>query len=279
MGDIMEIKQTGIYYFKTFEEMANALKGHFKAVVLEKHPKVMLNIIMDRALKSTLKNYNRTKISQKALKKFLDQAKKEFRRYYGEWVNIYDFNIRTGVFSANFEAIYKTNLGRLYGGYPGSIHDHLFYTAHSFEQFRDRGRCYEAFPLLVLAYRRIRNTEPTPADLLKFMVLNAYEYCFTDNFIYVNVHRGVLVLERLSGGIMIAKTFLLPDMDYPKKGWVRSEYAGLIIDPTDFAKNLFTDKEKISTPIKKPDFTGEDCSYADYQYILESQAQNSSLNT
>ena len=257
--------------------MANALKRHFRSAVLEKHPKVMLNELLDRAMKKSFKNYTKNRITQAALRKFLDEAVKDFRRFYGEWVNIYDFDIRTGKFRTNFQAIYKTELGRLYGSFPGSIHDHIFYTAHCFEQFRDRSDCYKAFPLLVLAYKRTRNAYPTPADILRFMILNACEYNFADNFIYVNTQNGVLVLEKLSGGIMIAKTFLLPDMTFPKKGWFYSDYGAMTIDPTDSSRKTLAEKNKV-TYIEKPHFTVKECDYANYVAIMELQVRNIGLN-
>jgi hypothetical protein len=68
------------------------------------------------------------------------------------------------------------------------------------------------------------------------MTLNAGQFCAYNNFIYANVRNGVLVFERLSRGILIAKTFLLPEMDFPKKGWYETTAFGLCLDTTDYAK-------------------------------------------
>lgn len=257
----------GIQYFEDNEDALQALNIHFKTVSLEKHPGAMIRLLIDRSFEKYLKNYNKAKISQKVEGQCRDYLVKEMRRYYGEWVNLYDFDLKHGRFRTNFESIYKTEYGRLYGNNPGSVHDHVFYTSHSFEQYKDRGKCYETYPLLVLAYKRFRKTTPTPADILRFMALNAFEYCRTNEFIYVNVGNGVLVFEKLSGGILIAKTFLLPDMDFPKKGWFRA-IAGLLLDTTELTQRaceLFP-----TLQIEKPVFSNKDLDYECYKQGMSS---------
>jgi hypothetical protein len=272
----MEIKETGIKHFTTFDEMFQALKGHFKALTLEKHPTAMIRLIQDNVYKKVFKNHHGAKLSKSIEAKYRDGMVSEFRRYYGEWINVYDLNIKKGIFKVNFETAFKTDLGRLYGSNPGSIHDHVFYTAHSFEQFRDRSDCYKALPLLVLAYKRIRNTDPTPADILKFLALNAFQYCQVKNSLYVNVNCGVLVFERLSGGILIGKTFLLPDMDFPKEGWYVSKASGMHLDTTDWAIEVC--KEFGTKAINSPTFFKVDEDYSIYVKTMKEQINSTGLD-
>lgn len=255
----------GIQYFEDYDEALKALNAHFKTVSIEKHPDAMIRFLIERSFKKHLKNYHKAKISQKVESQCRDYAIKEMRRYYGEWVNLYDFDLKRGKFRTNFESIYKTEYGRLYGNNPGSVHDHVFYTSHCFEQYQDRGKCYETYPLLVLAYKRMRNTQPTPADILRFQALNAFEYCNTSGFMYVNVNNGVLVYEKLSGGILIAKTFLLPDMEFPKKGWFQT-VAGLLLDTTDLTQKACKLFPKFQ--IEKPVFPSVDLEYECYKKAM-----------
>ena len=271
----MEIKETGISHFKSVEEITTALNSHFKTISAEKHPQAMLRFIISNAADKTLKNVykNKSKISIAVQDRFKDGIIMELRRYYGEWANIYNFNLKRAVFRSNFDLIFKTEFGRLYGNSPGTIHDHVFYTSHCFEQHALRGDCYKFFPLLTLAYKRIKNTTPTSADILRFIAVNASEFCEDRQFMYVNVDHGVLVFEKLSRGILIAKTFLLPDMDFPKKGWITSRCYGFMLDRTDDGREI--QNKYIQVPIEKPEFFRSEWNYSEYVKILNQPALNS----
>jgi hypothetical protein len=270
----MEINETGIKRFLNEDEALEALKGHFKAERIEKHPDAMLNLFFREAGEKYLENYNKQKISKSVEEKIRAYVLKKLRRYYGEWANIYDFTIKKALFQTNFQSIYKTENGRLYGSYPGTIHDHVFYTAHAFEQYKARSFCFDIYKMVCLAFRRIRNTEPTAADIMKFLVLNSNEYCIQDNFFYVNVLSGVVVFEKLSGGLVIAKTFLAPEMKFPKKGWILDVTTSFRLDLTDSMKKFFKENEDDSTPIKEPVFTEMDINYADCVKIMKHQSMS-----
>jgi hypothetical protein len=92
----------------------------------------------------------------------------------------------------------------------------------------------------------------------------------------VNVRSGVLVFEKLSRGILIAKTFLLPDMDYPKKGWVASGGLGLNLDMTDETKAYCKGLEH--KDIGKPEFMFKDLQYGTYARFMEIQKVRQDLN-
>jgi hypothetical protein len=270
------MENTSIKYFKTFEEVVQTLNLHFKTVSAEKHPHAMIKFLLDQTANKILKDYHSSKISKKVEAVFRDSLISDLRKHYGEWVNIYDLNLKKGKFHSNFEAVFKTEYGRLYGNSPGSIQDHVFYTSHCFEQYKDRGDCYKIFPLLLLVYKRIRNTFPTPADVLRFTTLNADQFCWTDKFIFVNVRNGVLVFEKLPGGILIAKTFLLPDMDFPKNGWVESWGMGLNLDSTDRAVEACKKLKKF--PIEKPFFAQCDLEYQSYVKTMQEQLRSMGLD-
>jgi hypothetical protein len=264
-----------ISYFKSFEEVIQALNGHFNTVSIEKHPNAMVKLLIDRTAEKILKNYHKEKISKNMENQYRDSLIGELRRYYGEWVNVYDLDLKKGKFHSNFESVYKTEFGRLYGNAPGTVQDHVFYTSHCFEQYSIRGDCYKVFPLLLLAYKRIRNTIPTPADMLRFTTLMADQFCWTSKFIYVNIRNGVLVFEKLPGRILIAKTFLLPDMDYPRTGWFESWGYGLNLDSAEVAVKLCEKTKKF--PINEPFFPSNDLEYGDYVKTMQEQLKSSSL--
>ena len=270
------MENTIVKYFESFEDAKQALNLHFKTVSIEKHPRAMINFLMDRVTEKIFKDYHSPRISKKVEGEYRDSLIADLRKHYGEWVNIYDMDLKKGKFHSNFEAVFKTEYGRLYGNSPGSIQDHVFYTSHCFEQYKDRGNCYRTFPLLLLAYKRVRNTSPTPADILRFTTLNADQFCWTDKFIYVNVRNGVLVFEKLSGGILIAKTFLLPDMDYPKYRWVESWGMGLNLDSTD--KAIESCKKLKKFPIEKPFFANCDLDYSSYVKTMDEQLRSMGLD-
>jgi hypothetical protein len=231
---------------------------------------------MGETAEKILKEYHSPKISKKVEAVFRDSLINDLRRFYGEWVNVYDMDLKKGKFHSNFEAVFKTEHGRLYGNTPGSIQDHVFYTSHCFEQYKERGDCYKLFPLLLLAYKRVRNTTPTPADMLRFTTLNADQFCHTEKFIYVNVRNGVLVFEKLSNGILIAKTFLLPDMEFPKYGWVESWGLGLNLDSTDKAVEVCKELKQFS--IQKPFFANCDLDYDAYVKTMQEQVRSMGLD-
>jgi hypothetical protein len=210
--------------YQNTEEVVTDLNKYFKTVILEKYPDIMFEVCLERAFLKESKNSNlgKQKISDNARKRIIDYTIKELHSYYGEWVNLYNLD-RKFRGHANFQTVYKTEFGRLYGNQPGTFLDHLFYTAHSFEKFKERYN-EECFKNLKLAFQRILCTNPNPADYLRVLTHNAYEYCETDYFIYVNLSYGVLVIEKITNVLLIVKTFLTPDMDYPRENWYSVYY-------------------------------------------------------
>ena len=210
--------------YKDTEEVVADLNKHFKTVVLEKYPDIMFEVCFERAFLKESKNSNlgRHKISDNARKRIIDYTIKELHSYYGEWVKLYNLD-RKFRGHANFRTVYKTEFGRLYGNQPGTFLDHLFYTAHSFEKFKERSN-EECFKYLKLAFQKILYTNPNSADYLRILTNNAYEFCETDHFIYVNIAYGILVIEKITDVLYIVKTFLTPEMDYPKENWFSVHY-------------------------------------------------------
>lgn len=213
------------------KDILKDLNKHFKTAVLERYPQAMLDHYIKTAIDKEFKNKPKTsKISDSTRKRLINHLLKELKTHYGEWANIYNFDRKFRCYS-NFELIYKTEFGRLYGSYPGTYQDHLFYTAHCFEQFRERYN-EEYFKFFKLAFQRVKLTDPNPADYLRTMAIVATEYCETTQFIYVNVWFGVLVVEKITEKVLVAKTFLTPEMDYPKENWKDTPLMGSMLSIT-----------------------------------------------
>ena len=194
------------FHYTNVEEVLKDLNANFRTVCLEKYKEYTIKSTARAACQRYLKNYHRPKLSKGVLDKIRDYMIVELRKGYGEWMNIYDFDA-DGTFITNFETAYKTEWGRLYGNYPGTIHDHVFYTAHAFEKFKEKigeGR----FDMLILAFKRTRNTTPTAADIFKFCLLNSQVFLELHKFIYANIGPGVAILEKFPKGILVVKTFL-----------------------------------------------------------------------
>jgi len=71
-------------------------------------------------------------------------------------------------------------------------------------------------------FKRLRRAEPTAADLLMFIVSGrwGYEYGKKENFYFLNVGVGFLVLEDYEEFFM-AKTFLTAEMCDPQMPWYK----------------------------------------------------------
>jgi hypothetical protein len=203
--------------YQNDEEVIADLNKHFKTVLLEQYPEAISAMCLDKALEKEFKNKGTIKISEKSRKRIIDHMLKELRSNYGEWINVYNFDKKFRGYS-NFKVVYKTDLGRLYGSLHGTYLDHLFYTSHCFERFRDRYN-KDLFKNMNLAFKQVKFTTPNPADYLRFLVMNSFKFCETDQFIYIDVMCGILVVEKLSENLFIAKTFLTYNMFYPKYNW------------------------------------------------------------
>jgi hypothetical protein len=211
------------------EEVIADLNKHFKTVALERYPRAMLNICLEKAFLKEFKNKDVSKISDNARKRLMEYILTELHTYYGEWVNLYNFDRKLRAYT-NFEVTYKTEFGRLYGSMPGTYLDHLFYTAHCFEQFKERYN-EENFRYLRISFQKTLFTNPNPADYLRILTMNSFYFCETDKFIYLDLIYGVLVVEKITNNLFIAKTYLTPEMDYPREGWAFTYMPAVILSP------------------------------------------------
>lgn len=272
-------KEKALGLFKSTDEILNILNKHFKTVQAEKYPSAIFDFLIQEATQKYSQNYHKKRPSKKFIEKIRKEIIYQLRRRYGEWVNIYDFGLK-GEFFSNFEGVFKTEYGRLYGTQPGNLLDHLFFTSHCFEQFRDRFPM-EMFKMVILAFKRIRKTEPTAADILKYLTLTAVQFCETENFIYANIAAGVLVLEKLPDSLLIAKTVLLPEMDYPKKyGWYISTAMGMELSRTVQGEryNSFKKHILIEEPFFDDDLRESFTCYATATKFLEMQKSRSYMD-
>jgi hypothetical protein len=215
--------------YRNTEEVIADLNKHFKTVALEKYPDIMLEACMERAFLKESKNSNlgKYKISDNVRRRIIDYVVKELHSFYGEWVNLYNFD-RKFRGHTNFRAVYKTEFGKLYGSQPGTYLDHLFFTSHCFEKFKERYD-EEKFKYLKLAFQKIMSTNPNPADYLRVLTMNAMQFCETSQFIYVDVCYGILVIEKITEHLFIAKTYLNLDMNYPKENWQLCSFPAMML--------------------------------------------------
>jgi hypothetical protein len=214
--------------YQDSDEVIADLNKHFKTIALEKYPQAVLNYSLEEAFHKEFKNRTPEKISDNSRKRIIYYVLKELQSHYGEWVNLYNFD-RKFRGHTNFEMIYKTEFGRLYGNRPGTFLDHLFYTAHSFEKFKERYST-ENFKYLRMAFQKLFFTDPNSADYLRVLTLNSYDFCETEQFIYVNVHYGILVVEKINDTVLVVKTYLCPEMDYPKTNWFRCHFPASMLN-------------------------------------------------
>lgn len=193
------------------------LQKHFRDVsTFEKHPDAMLNIIFTKIYNRILgEDYNKKRVSKRKEKKIRDELLTIMRKKYGRWINLFNFSFKTphnAVYQTNFNRVYKIKkIGTLYGSPSNNMCGNVFYTSHCLERFEERvdSDCYNP---LTINLRREYKAEPTCADIIIRLVLSSnLEYALKDEFCYLNIHVGAIVLENL-GDVFIAKTFLSPEM-------------------------------------------------------------------
>jgi hypothetical protein len=252
---------------KNREDILGLLNKHFKTAVLERYPEAMMMTFVENAWNVVLgKDYKKERVSKAARERIRDNILQQLRTYYGKWITVVNFDKKFR-FRTNFEYVYKTEHGRLYGNPPNTAFSNLFFTSHSLEQFEERVPL-EKYKDFSTAYKRVHGTAPTAADIIPFFVMCCFQYAVHKNFIYLNVNYGILVLEVLSQHVCIAKTFLSPDMNIPLMSWriIRPEFK-LFIDNVD--PEILVDKMKeISDPLDEPSFELPGFDYAFFYAVL-----------
>lgn len=248
------------------------LQNHFDGVsTYEKHPDAMMNIIFTESYQKILgPNYNKRRIGKRKEKQIKALLLERMKNKYGRWINILNFkfkNSNVAVYETNFNRVYRIkNTGILYGSPSNHLCGNIFYTSHCLERFEERVPPEHYFPV-INELHRIYKTEPTSADIIVALVLcSNLEYALKDQFCYLNVRVGVLVLEILDN-LFIAKTFLTEDMLKDDLQW----YFPLMKDGRRDLKSFEELIEKERIKIAAPKFLLEELAekFLDYSMSQE----------
>jgi hypothetical protein len=184
----------------------------------EKYPESVGKHIVFSSIDEVLgKDYAKQRISERKIKKIYDLILTRMKARYGSWVNILDFRIRGPfnriTFSTNFEKIYNTEMGSLFGTANSSpIWRNVLFTTHCLERFEQRtlGR-----PLTHLKdnFKKVCKAEPTSADLLLYLIfLSDFKYGpVKPEEYYLNVRAGACIMESFDD-VTVVKTFVTPNM-------------------------------------------------------------------
>lgn len=230
------------------------LQKHFPDVsTFEKHPDAMLNLIFTEVYEKILgPNYSKKRVSKRKEKIIKNKLIERMRNKYGRWINILSFEFKTPAYArydTNFNRAYRIkNMGILYGSPSQHLCGNIFLTSHSLERFEERldPQCYAPITNELI---NLYKTEPTSADVLVALILTSnMEYALKDNFCYLNIRVGVLVLENL-GDIFIAKTFLTDEMIADNLQWYLPLRKNKNIRLSSFVEFLELEKIKIERPI------------------------------
>jgi hypothetical protein len=251
-----------INHYRNQKDALEDLNRNFKATNVSATTYILSDLCR-QATEKYLKNYNKERLTKGVSDSIRDDLIQRLQRRYGPWINVYDFQI-DGRFHTNFDTTFRTDYGWIYGNFPGTVLDHLFFSTHCFDHFAERTQSI-SFSLLRLALKRLRKTIPTQADFLPILTLLADEFCETEEFIYVNIQVGILVIKKWQGALLVAVTYLSPEMNFPHRDWYRTNRKGQALNRID------QDPAEIKTPIRGPTFSTEELPYALYTKTIETQ--------
>lgn len=207
------------------EKYLEILNKYFETETFEKHPDAMLNIMFTNTFDEVLgPNFFKSRISKRKEKKIKERLIKKLQSKYGRWINITNFKIKDidhVRFLTNFNRVYKVKgLGILYGCPSERVCGGVFYTQHCLERFEERLDPVFYSPL-ALELKKSYGVEPTIADILVGMVMTSnFEYAQKDQFYYLNIRVGILVLKNFQD-VFIVKTFLTPEMLQTPLEWFK----------------------------------------------------------
>lgn len=234
---------------KDREEVLKALNKHFKTVAAEKYPTAVLEFYFTEAIKELVGNKPFRSISERKRKKIVERVLQKLRVHYGKYINILSFD-KKGRYLTNFDYVFKTEYGRLYGYEPFTGMRHTFLTSHCLERFEERIP-QEAARDFNLVFRKTFGVEPTAADFLKYLMMVATEMGIDDHVMYINFIQGIAVVDPLPSRIFIVKTILTPKMLNDKVQWFY----------------FINDGEK-RVPIKRPHFDKSRFTYEYYNGLI-----------
>lgn len=227
------------------------LKKHFEDVTtFEQHPDAMIGLIWSRTFDEVCgKNFDKERVAKRKQKAIEKKLLQKLRSKYGRWINFTNLKFKSVghvTYRTNFNRVYKIkDYGTLYGSPNYDICSNIFLTSHCLERFEERVPP-ETYEPITENLKKDFKADPTSADVMVGLILSSNkEYALKDNYCYLNIRVGVLILENLDE-IFIAKTFYTPDMLNEMK-WVQP----LLNDQVEldsFADLLNLDKINIKEP-------------------------------
>jgi hypothetical protein len=233
----------------------DTLRKYMNARPHEKYPDVMINYIVQKTFDEILgEDFAKERISRRKSEKIYALLTAKIRGYYGKWVNILNFKVkehRRISFSTNFDRVYNTDRGRLFGiSHYSPIWKNVLFTSHCLERFEERADFKKASPLIEV-FKKNRKAEPTAADLLYSLILvNDYSYApVGEEEYYFDVGIGCVIMINYDN-VSVVKTFLKPGT-IKNVTWLRPE---LTKDERSYPSRHFTCfREILKHNVKKID--------------------------
>ena len=203
---------------KTPDPIIETLSKFVKIKPKEKYPESVGKHMVFSSIDEILgKNFSKERISERKVKKIYDLILEKMRARYGSWVNLLDFKIKGDIrkisFSTNFEKIYNTEMGNLFGTANSSpIWQKVLFTSHSLERFEERAKNY-SFTGIKKSFGRVCRAQPTSADILLTLIFYGdYDYApLAPTEYYLSVKIGACVMETFDD-VTVVKTFVSPKM-------------------------------------------------------------------
>ena len=170
--------------------------------LVDKYPQATVNAAMSEAMHRMFKRHNGS-IKKADLRRMRLYAIERIRPTYGAYANVLDVRIKTrGLsFDLNFDAIYKSPEGRLYGRYILDYRNFFLYTTHALERLEQRTdfsllRCLVGRDLTALDIAPRISKVLLPAKGAGVM-LTSY---------------GYFILDEITDWLSVVKTFVTYDM-------------------------------------------------------------------
>jgi len=217
------------YQDDTDKAQLEMLNRYFKTTPSEKHPKAMLSMMFEQTFNKVLgENFCKKRVGERKAERYYAVLLKRLQGCYGKYINVTNFRIKRVTnsyqlhFGTNFSRVYKTEFGLLYGAPYTGLWEKIFYTYHCFQRFDER--CPEIYRK-VAAIKIAQNikTKPTTADIVMTLTMlcrGTFQYAKVNNFYYLNIGPGALVLEGYKE-FLIVKTFLMPEMVDKNLKWLQ----------------------------------------------------------
>lgn len=235
-----------------------------------------MSVVSDGAFKTITGKSNRQRISMRDRKRIQDEITRQLKIRYGKHISVMDIDKHFN-FKTNFEYIYKTERGRLYGHPPDSYLGHLFYTTHALDRFEERipPKNYKDFTKV---WTKLRGTPPSAADILSFHVSVTEIYGRYEDSLYLYIPFGALVIDELHPSVHVVKTFLAKEMLGEVPEWRQLTLNSLEKEEGTFHLSKQSDMYTHTYETCVPEFYENGWDYATYHRMIEDLITTSRLS-